>query len=133
MAPCWSVLVMNGAGGLLVVRFFSMERTVNGGQLGEVAGDFRQIFCRAFAFGVFGGFVLVDDQAEQFGGSAGIGFVAGLEFLAAQFDQLGEECAVLGQPFFAFDLGSLAVAGVGEEVGPLFGELFARGGIGGRR
>jgi hypothetical protein len=29
--PCWSVLVMNGAGGLLVVRFFSIERTVNGG------------------------------------------------------------------------------------------------------
>ena len=29
LAPCCSVLVINGAGGRLVVRFFSIERTVN--------------------------------------------------------------------------------------------------------
>src|SRR2546421_12983279 len=32
-AACWRVLVMNGGGGLLVVRFFSIERTVKRGQL----------------------------------------------------------------------------------------------------
>ena len=32
LPACWSVLVMNGAGGWLVTRFFSTEVTVNGGR-----------------------------------------------------------------------------------------------------
>jgi hypothetical protein len=58
---------------------------------------------------------------------AGVGLVVRLEFLARQFDQFGDECFVLGEPFFALDLGALAVAGVGEEVGPLRGQFFAGG------
>src|SRR2546421_8822396 len=44
-AACCSVLVMNGAGGLLVVRFFSIERTVKRGHLSRWPTRF--VRCRA--------------------------------------------------------------------------------------
>ena len=117
---------MNGAGGLLVVRFFSIERTVNVRARAQirpsiVVSNFRG----AFAFGVFDGFIVADDESEQLGGLAGVIFVVRLELLPVQLDQLGVERIVLGQPLVFFDLGALAVAGVRQEMMPVVRELHA--------
>src|SRR5439155_1101307 len=71
------------------------------------------------------GLLVGDDVAEKLGGFAGVGFVVGVELFTGQLDQFRQKSAVLGQPFFALDFRALAVAGVGEEVGPLGLERFA--------
>src|SRR3954449_8344210 len=77
---CWSVLVMNGAGGLLVVRFFSMPRTGNGGAAArgglvreagggegraraDAAVELREVLRGALGLGVGGRVVAVEDEA----------------------------------------------------------------------
>ena len=116
---------MNGAGGLLVVRFFSIDADGELRARTQPADELRQVLGRALGVGVLGRLVAVDDEPEQLGGLAGVGLVVGLELLAGQLDQLGDERVVLAEPLLALELGPLAVAGVGQEVVPLGGELLA--------
>ena len=50
----------------------------------------------------------------------------GSNFLPREFDQFGDEGGMLAQPFVALGLGALAVAGVGEEFGPLAARVAMR-------
>jgi hypothetical protein len=85
---------------------------------------------RALLVGVFGGLLVGTNPAEELGDAPRVGFIVRLEFLAGDFSQLGDEAAVFRKPFVLLRLGALAVAGVGEETGPLrrkFGGVSAIG------
>src|SRR5690242_11418966 len=85
--------------------------------------DGCDVLRRSLGFGVLCCCFVVDNEAKRLGGASGVIFVIRFELLSADLDQLGRKRAVLAEPLLALELCAFAVAGVGEEVGPLLGQL----------
>ncbi len=126
LAPCCSVLVINGAGRFARRAFLFDREDFELRTFSDMPRVTRQILRRAFGLGVGRAVFFIDNEPERLGRLAGLAFVGRVELLAAEFRKLGNEGAVIAHPRFAFNLRALAVPGVGEELGPFFGELLAR-------
>ncbi len=77
------------------------------------------MMCRPFGLGVLAHVQLIDDEAQRLGHLFRPVLVVGLELLAAEFDQLGQECRMLAKPLLTLMFGALAIARIDEEIDPL--------------